>query len=122
MTAKKTAIEKDIDSYWRCPKCNAPAHGHGKTVSHVCDGEGSTCEGMICECELDTGPSHGKPEDPCPNATCYHCGWGGQLPSKAVVAQWKRDEAAKKIDPKTLTGWAKEAWTAGWRPPVGWKP
>lgn len=94
---------------WSCPKCGATAHKKGKgpcmdgySCSH------RTCEGLICECE-DSGedPDHGRTVDsPCPEANCYHCGWGGTLPEKPEK-------------PEKLTGWRATAWKAGWRPTGG---
>jgi len=86
---------------WACPKCGAEAHKHGKKD---CLSRGlGDCEGLICECDDDGGgPQHGQVfNDPCPNANCYHCGWGGTLP----------------IKPKGLQKWEKQALEAGWTPP-----
>lgn len=89
---------------WRCPACEAPANKHGKMPMAICK-RSSSCMGFICECEDDTGEGHGESLDErCPNATCYHCGWGGTFPPQ----------------PMKLTGWEKKAWDAGWRPPAGW--
>lgn len=91
---------------WRCPVCNAPANAHGKMATAICD-RGSSCMGLICECEFDTEKGHGESiDDRCQNAACYHCGWGGTFPPPPIK----------------LKGWEKKAWDAGWRPPPGWQP
>lgn len=85
---------------WKCPKCQAPANTCGK------DGKrqqfhhrGEECLGFICECAGDTAPEHGTVlSDPCEEANCYHCGWGGTFPSP----------------PKGLQAWEKKALAAGW--------
>lgn len=90
---------------WKCPKCGAGAgdHGRGECVTD----RGMGCEGLICECDDHGSKDHGEhPNNPCPNANCYHCGWGGTLP----VPEYK------------FKGWAKKAWEAGWRPPADWEP
>lgn len=75
---------------WRCPRCNAPAHGHGKGGQDKCLAAtaGASlvrgCEGLICECDGVVGKSHGTAKDPCPNAACYHCGWGGTVPDGLI--------------------------------------
>lgn len=94
---------------WACPKCGADANAHGKGGADKCrkNQYGRECQGFLCECESDASEDHGEShEDPCPEANCYHCGWGGQFPMK----------------PLKLKGWAKTAWDAGWRPPAGWTP
>lgn len=90
---------------WKCPKCGAGFDEHGKRPSEICDGEGK-CQGLICECKNDTvAGDHGETfENPCSDANCYHCGWGGSLPKK----------------PEGLLPWEKKALDAGWRPPVDW--
>ena len=102
MTARKVK--------WACPKCQATPNKHGKGGADKCadpDTHG-TCMGFICEC--DSNEEHGDtPENPCPNAVCYHCGWFGEFP-------------VPSFDSSKLKGWAKKAYEAGWRPPVGWKP
>lgn len=88
---------------WKCPKCSAPANGCGK--GGQC--RGGACLGLLCECPSGGGGSkHGTESDPCPNANCYHCEWGGVFPPPKFK----------------LKGWAKTAWDAGWRPPAGWSP
>lgn len=93
---------------WACPKCGADANKHGKGGEDKCQEgrHGSECQGFLCECDNnEPGADHGQThEDPCPEANCYHCGWGGVFPPK----------------PAKLKGWAKTAWEAGWRPPAGW--
>lgn len=67
---------------WACSDCGAP---HGKHGKGECLNRGrGMCQGLICECEKDTGPDHGTAKDPCPHANCYHCGWGGEIPSGMV--------------------------------------
>ena len=67
---------------WACPKCGADANEHGKGVCSAPGG--GVCMGFICECEGDSDDKHGTEAEPCPLATCYHCGWGGQFPSDMV--------------------------------------
>ena len=96
---------------WACPKCGAKANKHGKGGASACqyNGEGPDCCGFLCECMTDD-PGHGDTADnPCPEANCYHCGWGGTFP-------------VPTFDAKKLKGWAKQAYDAGWKPPAGWKP
>jgi hypothetical protein len=69
---------------WACPKCGARAHKHGQGGKGACQEERhcSACEGFICECPDDAADDHGRTlKDPCPNANCYHCGWGGKFPT-----------------------------------------
>lgn len=93
---------------WACPKCGSSPDVHGKGGTSKCqytDGQPGHCYGFVCECDGDA--DHGNTvDDPCTTANCYHCGWGGTFP----VPDFK------------LTGWAKKAWDAGWRPPKGWTP
>lgn len=95
---------------WKCPRCEAPANACGKDKPHLFNGHVCNekhCSGFLCECDHDTAESHGETaDDPCKNANCYHCGWGGEFP----------------LPPFKLKGWAKKAWDAGWRPPAGWTP
>lgn len=92
---------------FKCPKCNAPPNEHGKGGTDKCkDLQGrrndSGCNGLLCECDDDGGEGHGESfENPCPEAHCYHCGWGGTFPVK----------------PKGLQAWEKKALDAGWTPP-----
>lgn len=92
---------------WKCPECGAKPNKHGKGGNTACqyrEGRIGSCEGLICECDGDTGKDHGQiKSDVCENARCYHCGWGGRMPPTA-------------IDPSKLRGWQKKAWDAGWRP------
>jgi hypothetical protein len=56
-------------------------------------------------CDGDTPPEHGEHLGAqCPEAYCYHCGWGGHFPPT----------------PKKAPSWAKKAMEAGWHPPQGW--
>lgn len=94
----------EINIEWKCPKCQAPANEHGKGGREKCeyDQGGADCQGLLCECDHDTGEDHGASfKDPCPNANCYHCGWGGTFPVK----------------PKGLQAWEKKALDAGWSMP-----
>lgn len=91
---------------WKCPKCGATANSCGKEIDDPLCG-GSSCTGFICECDTDTDDEHGNHwTNPCPNANCYHCGWGGSFPKK----------------PGKMPPWAKKALEAGWKPPEGWQP
>lgn len=76
---------------WACPKCGADAGKHGKGGRDECQyarGSLTECGGFICECDDDGGGTHGTTlKDPCPQANCYHCGWGGTYPTKAHVAK-----------------------------------
>jgi hypothetical protein len=91
---------------WACPKCGADANKHGKGGVEKCTDRISgtqQCLGFICECENDTEDSHGTTvDDPCREANCYHCGWGGTFP----------------VMPKGLQAWEKKALEAGWSPPA----
>lgn len=69
---------------WACPKCGADANEHGKGECMARSGGAGACMGFICECEGDSDDKHGTEAEPCPLATCYHCGWGGQFPSDMV--------------------------------------
>lgn len=88
---------------WACPKCGAKPDIHSKK----CSSHNGCCLGFVCECDDSQDGEHGEThDDPCKFANCYCCGWGGTFP----VPDFK------------LTGWAKKAWDAGWRPPKGWTP
>jgi len=97
---------KELRFKWACPKCGAGANGHGDGGRDGCiDRHAASvgCLGFICECEDDTGATHGYTlADPCLLANCYHCGWGGRFPQK----------------PKGLAPWEKKALEAGWSPPA----
>lgn len=92
-----------------CPRCKAKPNAHG-TVGRYAKSEHSWrredyCEGVLCECEFDTGDGHGESfADPCQNAYCHCCGWGGRLPTM----------------PRKALPWEKKALEAGWTPPAGW--
>lgn len=93
---------------WACPKCGAEANEHGKGGEDKCahmqhNGRGAgACMGFICNCDGDTGPDHGEIyDDPCDEALCYHCGWGGTFPKPL----------------KGLQAWEKKAIEAGWSMP-----
>lgn len=97
---------------WACPKCGAPANKHGKGGYSKCRDQSmdSGCNGFLCECEDDSDyddPDHGTTfSNPCPNANCYHCGFGGVFPKA----------------PAKTPAWAKKALAEGWTPPEGWTP
>lgn len=123
--------KKDLDKFWKCPKCGAKAHRHGKGGKNGCISTlVNSCEGLICECwedgksqrELSNKPNHGTPENPCLHANCYHCGWGGVFPK-----QPKKKKTPEKVkifhftkQPIPLKKWEKRALLHGWNPPVGW--
>lgn len=96
---------------WECPQCGAVAGKHGNGGKSKCISTTAGCDGLICECDprdlgndysaKDHGVSH---SNPCQNASCYHCGWGGRLPPV----------------PKKMQPWEKKAMDAGWTPPAGW--
>lgn len=91
---------------WKCPKCGAKAHEHGPNRKERCEYNpgGKECEGFLCECSDEGGEQHGLTHaDPCPEANCYCCGWGGTFPL-----------------PAKAKGWEKKALEAGWTPPEGW--
>ena len=97
---------------WACPECGAEPHSHGKGGAEECQERNSPeCQGFLCECS-DPGDSatHGEiGTDPCPEAHCYHCNWGGIFPPIAA----------------SQTGWptwAKTEFKAGWVPKAGWAP
>lgn len=121
MTAKAQAkaAQAEADKWWHCPKCNAPANDHGKGGREKCKERTTFCDGLICQCDEEDSDAHGTPAEPCPDAYCHHCEWGGQVPGRQAVAAYK---AEQRIDPKKLRGWAATAWEAGWRPPAKWKP
>jgi hypothetical protein len=117
---------------WKCPKCGAPVHGHGKGGEDACQYkpqsascQGLSCEGLLCECEYEGDMSdHGQTEDNvCENAHCYHCGWTGSMP-QVMIGLAKREGALRKAVLPTgvlpagapRRGWQKKAWDAGWRP------
>jgi len=86
---------------WACPKCDADANEHGKGM--CLNFNSDDCSGFICDCSDDTGQDHGTSfAKPCPEANCYHCGWGGTFPVK----------------PKGLQAWEKKALEAGWSMPL----
>lgn len=91
---------------WECPKCSARPNHHGKGGASRCrytDGLLKACNGFLCECE-DDEEHVGSYANPCPEANCYHCGWGGKFPTK----------------PKGIQPWERKALDAGWMPPSGW--
>ena len=87
---------------WACPKCGAtPDKCGGK-----CGGRPGGCSGFLCDCTGETSEDHGETyENPCPEANCYCCWWGGTFP-------------APKRKP---TDWEAKALAAGWQPPKGWQ-
>jgi len=103
-------------SEFKCPKCGAKPHEHGKGETELCSGRirGELCEGLICECDFfeadtDGKDDHGESEsNPCEEANCYHCGWGGRMPPMSDTKDWPP--------------WAKTALKEGWKPPGGWQP
>lgn len=89
---------------WKCPKCGAIPNEHGKGGSAKCQSpHQACCEGFLCDCgEPGDDPEHGDTlANPCPEAYCHHCGWGGSFPVK----------------PKGLLAWEKNAIEAGWAMP-----
>jgi hypothetical protein len=94
---------------FECPKCGAKPHQHGKGGKDKCqyDPYVQTCEGLICDCDMIQCPESEEPDhgtslsNPCQEANCYHCGWGGTVP----------------VAPKGLQAWEKKALAAGWQPP-----
>jgi hypothetical protein len=94
-------------SEFKCPKCAAPPHKHGKGGAEKCHDRhgGDDCEGLLCECEDDPRSEeddHGTSfSNPCHNAVCYHCSFVGTVPVK----------------PKGLAPWEKKALDEGWTPP-----
>lgn len=47
--------------------------------------------GFSCNCDRNTDPGHGLThEDPCHEATCYHCSWTGEFPPEEVKMSNKR--------------------------------
>lgn len=91
---------------FKCPKCGAEPHKHGRGNCEY-DSRTIDCEGLICECDIEENPrseesNHGITlENPCTEANCYHCGWGGTVPAR----------------PKGLQSWEKKALEAGWTMP-----
>jgi hypothetical protein len=88
-----------------CPKCGALPQQHGK---NACLNAYLECEGLICECDEEDLPEsklsdHGESlGNPCTEASCYHCGWGGTVPKA----------------PAALQTWEKKALAAGWKMPA----
>jgi hypothetical protein len=110
----KTSKTKEFRTPFQCPNCAATPNQHGNGGSsahceytHWRDG---ACPGFLCECDdsVDTGlDTHGETfSNPCLEARCFHCGWGGRIPET----------------PKKMPAWTKAALKAGWTPPKGWKP
>lgn len=98
-------VMKKID--WKCPKCQAPANKCGRGTCKDAFGQ---CMGFICDCDIDTAPEHGQvASDPCHEANCYHCDWGGTFPIMSSVT-------------KGWPTWAKQALKEGWAPPLNWSP
>ncbi len=97
-------MAKKLKVKWACPRCTAPANNHGKGGEEKCMNRHSgACSGFICDCDEDTTKDHGVTfDDPCPQANCYHCGWGGEFPAK----------------PTGLKPWEKKALEAGWVMPA----
>ena len=91
-------------SVWACPRCGADANKHGKGGEERCKQaytlrSSGGCEGFLCQCDGDTDEGHGESlSDPCTEAYCYHCEWGGTFP----------------VQPKGLEAWEKKALAAGW--------
>jgi hypothetical protein len=97
------------DVEFRCPKCGALSNEHGDPKKDDCcqDADGPSCNGFLCECDDDGTELHGTTYAyPCPEANCYHCGWGGKFPKP----------------PGKWPPWTKKAIEAGWKPPEGWQP
>lgn len=91
---------------FRCPKCGANPHEHGRGQC-VNDSRTTDCEGLICDCDPEDLPKSEEPDhgqslaNPCTEANCYHCGWGGTVP----------------VATKKLQSWEKKALEAGWTMP-----
>lgn len=104
-------MNKAIKVKWACPRCGADANEHGKGGEERCKQDArlrnagaSPCEGFLCLCDGDeAGASdHGENyANPCTEAHCYHCEWGGTFPAQ----------------PKGLEAWEKKALEAGWSMP-----
>lgn len=109
---------------WKCPRCRAVAHVHGRGPCAEGAPESEHCAGFLCHCEAkgNDGPEvkaflHGMVEsNKCHNAQCSHCGWAGTSPANALDYM-----LGAAIDPTKLKGWAKKAYEAGWVPPPNWK-
>ena len=101
---------------WQCPQCKAIPNTHGRTPECKQGLQQVGCSGFTCNCwahNLENAETeaqdHGRViTNPCHHAECAHCGWSGTFPYV--------------FDQKTLPGWAKTAWAAGWKPPEGWAP
>lgn len=108
MPIDKLATEKKVK--WACPRCGALPDKHGKGGATKCRNQNTFddgCQGFLCDCE-DEAADHGDTYETCCHAaTCHHCDWVGVFPPPP-------------LDLKKLPPWAKTAWEAGWRPPVGW--
>jgi hypothetical protein len=96
-----------IEIEWKCPKCGAEANECSKKGGE----KHQHCSGFICECDpRDVPESESKDHglafsNPCTQANCYCCGWGGTVPKK----------------PNGLQAWEKKALEAGWKMPANRK-
>lgn len=104
---KKNAMTK-----WECPECGATPDEHGE--GQCMGGYNIPCGGFICECENEENyedETHGfSQENPCLNAICYHCGWGGRFPPKDTRSKMKKkviSELKKKMcsSPEETADW-----------------
>jgi hypothetical protein len=99
---------------WACPNCGAGANERGRADARPMNGmdreareHTGSCDGLLCDCADEGTRGHGESfENPCLEANCYYCGWGGSMP----------------VRPKKLPAWAKKALDAGFNPPSGWTP
>lgn len=96
---------------WACPKCDSAPGQHGTGGKERCQydtSSKSSCYGFVCECDSEDNPAseaddHGLSfANPCDQANCYHCGWGGKMP----------------VRPKGLQAWERKALEAGWTMPA----
>ena len=96
---------------WACPECGMGFEPeHTAAEKEQCSSVFGTCGGFICECDHVVDKGHGDSlADRCLNASCGHCGWGGEFPP----IPWTK---------KDLPTWAKTALNEGWAPPKGWEP
>lgn len=96
---------------YACLRCKSKPNKHGTVPRYAKTEHGNRkdyCEGVLCQCPGDDVlETHGETfENPCLEAHCGCCGWGGRLPPL----------------PKKMLPWERKALDAGWAPPDGWNP
>lgn len=93
---------------WVCPKCGQWGVRHGRGGARGCHSKlppGPHCEGMECKCEdgvcFGKHPhGYGWRRSPCRNAVCHHCGWSGEVRSRAFERAYGLSRCVR-----SNTGW-----------------